>query len=61
MVIDMIVKYFVNPNTGTLHKVGGCVHSQIVPKESRQYKTEDEAISHEQKYMKHCKLCFRGR
>lgn len=56
----MAIKYFVNPNTGTLHKVGGCWHSKTVPKESRQYRTEDEAISHEQKYMKHCKLCFRG-
>ena len=61
MVNDMIVRYFVNPNTGTLHKVGGCCHSDTVPKDSRQYQTEDEAISNEQKYMKHCKLCFRER
>jgi len=57
----MVAKYFVNPNTGTLHMVGGCCHSKIVPKDSRQYGTEDEAISYEQKYMKHCKICFKGR
>jgi hypothetical protein len=55
------VKYFVNPSTGTLHKVGGCCHSKVVPPNSRQYQLEDEAISHEQKYMKHCKLCFKTR
>ena len=57
----MEVRYFVNPNTGTLHKVGCCYYSQTVPKESKKYRTEDDAISNEQKYMKHCKLCFRGK
>lgn len=51
-------KYFVNPS-GTLHKVGGCCHSQRVPPDSRQYQTEDDAISHEQRYMKYCRICFR--
>lgn len=57
----MEIKYFVTPSTGMLHKVGGCRCSKIVPRESRKYQTEDEAISNEQKYMKYCKLCFGGR
>lgn len=53
------VKYFVRSSSGTLHRVGGCRFSQRVPSDSRQYTTVDDAISHEQRYMKHCKLCFK--
>lgn len=56
----MVAKYFVNRNSGTLHRVGGCCHSKVVLPEHKQYKTEDEAISHEKAYMKRCKLCFKG-
>lgn len=56
----MGAKYFVNHNSGTLHRAGGCCHSKVVLPEYKQYKTEDEAIAHEQAYMKRCKLCFKG-
>lgn len=51
--------YFVNPNTGTLHIIGGCCHSKTVPKDLKIYKAEDEAITENQLYMKRCKLCFK--
>lgn len=53
------VKYFVRASSKTLHRVGGCCHSKKVPPDSRQYTTEDDAISHEQRYMKYCKRCFK--
>lgn len=53
--------YFVNPNTGTLHIIGGCYHSETVPKGLKIYKSEDEAIAENQRYMKHCKLCFKNK
>lgn len=56
----MAAKYFVNRSGKTLHKVGGCCHSKTIPADARKYKSEDDAIAHEQRYMKHCKLCFRG-
>ena len=56
----MKYKYFVNPNTGTLHKEGGCCHSKSKSNDCKLYQTEDEAIANEKRYMKRCKICFKG-
>ncbi len=53
--------YFVNSNTGTLHIIGGCCHSETIPKDLKIFKSEDEAIAENQRYMKHCKLCFQNK
>lgn len=58
MVMD---RYFINTNRNTLHKIGGCCHSKVVPKEMPKFKTEDEAIAYAQRYMQYCKLCFQKR
>lgn len=53
------MKYYLNENTGTLHKVNGCCNSKNIPKDAKCFKTEDEAIKSETKYFKHCKICFK--
>ena len=53
------MKYYLNQTTKTLHKINGCCHSRVSPKNEGCYKTEDEVISAETKYFKRCKICFR--
>ena len=53
------MKYYLNETGRTLHKIGGCRFSKIVPKDAKCFKTEDEAIKSETKYFKHCKFCFK--
>lgn len=57
----MAKRYYVNPNTGTLHMIGGCWHSEQEPKNLKIFRSEDEAIAENQRYMKHCKLCFKNK
>lgn len=53
-------KYVLNTNTKTLHIVNCCHHSNgLWGKEF--FRTEDEAISKYQNYMKKCKLCFKNK
>lgn len=52
-------EYCLNARTGTLHKTGMCRYSREGFTEIKYFETEDEAISSETKYMKHCKICFK--
>ena len=52
-------KFYLNENTGKLHKIGGCCHSKYIPAGGKVYKTEDEAIAAETRYMSYCKICFK--
>ena len=54
-------RYFINTSRNTLHKIGGCCHSKIVPKGMPKFETEDDAIAYAQRYMQYCKLCFKKR
>lgn len=57
-------KYALNKNTKTLHLIDGCCHSKNIKKPSitfELFKTEDDAISKHQNYIKHCKICFKNR
>ena len=57
-------KYALNKNTGKLHIVNGCRHSQNAQKFKdtfELFKTEDDAISKHQNYIGRCKLCFKNR
>ena len=51
-------KYVLNKNSGTLHKINGCRHSNVYKDYAEYFQTEDEAIAHGTRYFKHCKLCF---
>lgn len=54
-------KYFLNANTAVLHIIDGCHHAKYIPKDSKCYITEDDAIKDNQKYMKYCRLCFKNK
>lgn len=51
--------YYLNTNTGKLHKVGQCYHAKNIPVDATYFTTEDEAISSETRFMAYCKLCFK--
>ena len=53
------MKYYLNENTNTLHKINGCCHSKHISKDTKCFMTEDEVIEKETKYFKHCQLCFK--
>lgn len=54
-------KYMINLSTGTLHIVGMCAHSRKKAFNGKLYRTEDDAIKDNQRYMRYCKNCFKGR
>ena len=50
-------KYILNKNTGTLHIENYCVHAKKSLFNSVAFETEQEAMQHEGRHVKWCKLC----
>lgn len=53
--------YILNVNTNTLHIKGGCYHTKGNNPDWKFFETEDEVVSKEKRYIKNCKLCYKGR
>ncbi len=56
-------KYIYNTKTHTLHIIGYCYHSKSCGDDSKYvtFATEDEAIAHEGRSLRMCKLCSKKR